>query len=90
MNKKPWLILGIVICIIYIISPLDLIPEIPLGPMGLIDDAGVLAFMLFLIKKLWDCVMKSTSLMSLKIRRQLKMTLVRAIPPSSLTGNDPF
>ena len=53
MNKKPWLILGIVICIIYIISPLDLIPEIPLGPMGLIDDAGVLAFMLFLIKQLW-------------------------------------
>ena len=53
MNKKTWLILGIVICIIYIISPLDLIPEIPLGPMGLIDDAGVLAFMLFLIKKLW-------------------------------------
>ena len=53
MNKKPLLILGIVICIIYIISPFDLIPEIPLGPMGLIDDAGVLAFMLFLIKKLW-------------------------------------
>ena len=53
MNKKPWLILGIVICIIYILSPFDLIPEIPLGPMGLIDDAGVLAFMLFLIKQLW-------------------------------------
>ena len=53
MNKKPWLIIGIVICVIYILSPLDLIPEIPLGPLGLIDDAGVLAFMLFLIKKLW-------------------------------------
>ena len=53
MNKKPLLILGIVICIIYILSPFDLIPEIPLGPMGLIDDAGVLAFMLFLIKQLW-------------------------------------
>mgnify|MGYP001176315865 FL=1 len=53
MNKKPWLILGIVICIIYILSPFDLIPEIPLGPMGLIDDAGVLAFMLFLIKQFW-------------------------------------
>ena len=53
MNKKPLLIIGIVICIIYILSPFDLIPEIPLGLMGLIDDAGVLAFMLFLIKKLW-------------------------------------
>ena len=53
MNKKPWLIIGIVICVIYILSPLDLIPEIPLGPMGLIDDAGVLTFMLFLVKQLW-------------------------------------
>ena len=53
MNKRPWIIIGIVICIIYILSPLDLIPEIPLGPLGLIDDAGVLAFMLFLIKRLW-------------------------------------
>ena len=53
MNKKPLLIIGIVICVIYILSPLDLIPEIPLGPMGLIDAAGVLAFMLFLIKQLW-------------------------------------
>ena len=53
MNKKPWLIIGIVICIIYILSPFDLIPEIPLGPLGLIDDAGVLAFMLFLIKQFW-------------------------------------
>ena len=54
MNKRPWIIIGIIICIIYILSPLDLIPEIPLGPLGLIDDAGVLAFMLFLIKRLWE------------------------------------
>ena len=53
MNKKPWLIIGIVICVIYILSLLDFIPEIALDPMGLIDDAGVLAFMLFLIKQLW-------------------------------------
>ena len=53
MNRKPWLGIGIVICIIYILSPLDLISEIPLRPLGLIDGAGVLAFMLFLIKRLW-------------------------------------
>jgi len=53
MNKRPWIIIGIVICIIYILSPLDLISEIPLGPLGLIDDAGALTFMLFLIKRLW-------------------------------------
>ena len=53
MNKRPWIIIGIVVCIIYILSPLDLISEILLGPLGLIDDAGVLAFMLFLIKRFW-------------------------------------
>ena len=53
MNKKTWLIIGIVCCCIYILSPLDLLPEIALGPFGVIDDAGVLGFMLFLIKSLW-------------------------------------
>ena len=53
MNKKTWLIIGIVCCCIYILSPLDILPEIALGPFGVIDDAGVLGFMLFLIKSLW-------------------------------------
>ena len=53
MNKKTWFIIGIVCCCIYILSPLDLLPEIALGPFGVIDDAGVLGFMLFLIKSLW-------------------------------------
>ena len=88
MNKKPWLILGIVICIIYIISPLDLIPEIPLGPMGLIDDAGVLAFMLFLIKKLWGLRDEKHAIDVQKITWKMTMTLVRAIRPGSPTVND--
>jgi uncharacterized membrane protein YkvA (DUF1232 family) len=29
--------------IVYVISPLDLIPELFLGPFGLADDAGILA-----------------------------------------------
>ncbi len=53
MDKKTWVIIGIVCCGIYIISPLDIVPEIALGPLGVIDDAGVLGFMLFLIKTLW-------------------------------------
>ena len=53
MTKKNWIILGIVLCCIYIISPVDLLPEFLLGPLGIIDDAGVLGFMLFLIKQLW-------------------------------------
>ena len=51
MTKKNWIIFGIILCCAYIISPVDLVPEIALGPLGVIDDAGVLGFMLFLIKQ---------------------------------------
>ncbi len=37
-TKKHWFT---IFTLIYIISPIDLIPEI-LGPMGLIDDGGFL------------------------------------------------
>jgi len=53
MTKKNWIIFGIIVCCIYIISPVDLMPEIVLGPFGIIDDAGVLGFMFFLVKRLW-------------------------------------
>ena len=53
MTKKNWIIFGIILCCIYIISPVDLVPEVLLGPLGIIDDAGVLGFMLFLVKQLW-------------------------------------
>ena len=53
MTKKNWIIFGIILCFLYIISPVDLMPEVLLGPLGIIDDAGVLGFMLFLVKQLW-------------------------------------
>ena len=53
MTKKNWIIFGIILCCLYIISPVDLVPEVLLGPLGIIDDAGVLGFMLFLVKQLW-------------------------------------
>jgi uncharacterized membrane protein YkvA (DUF1232 family) len=28
--------------LVYLISPVDVVPEVPLGPIGLIDDMGVL------------------------------------------------
>lgn len=28
---------------LYLLSPVDAIPEVPFGPVGLLDDAGVLA-----------------------------------------------
>ena len=31
------------LCAAYCLSPVDLIPEIALGPIGLVDDAGALA-----------------------------------------------
>ena len=51
MTKRKIIILGIVLCCIYIISPVDLLPEMVVGPFGFIDDAAVLAFMISLIKK---------------------------------------
>ena len=52
MTRRKIIILGIVLCCLYIISPVDLLPEIVVGPLGFIDDAAVLAFMISLIKKL--------------------------------------
>lgn len=37
---KPWII-GI-LCLGYVLCPIDFMPEIALGPVGLLDDAGVL------------------------------------------------
>tara|TARA_B100000287_G_scaffold249421_1_gene234485 strand:- start:89 stop:328 length:240 start_codon:yes stop_codon:yes gene_type:complete len=52
MTRRKIIILGIVLCCLYIISPVDLLPEMVTGPLGFIDDAAVLAFMISLIKKL--------------------------------------
>lgn len=41
------------ILIFYIISPIDLIPELFFGPIGLIDDAGALLFALFMNKDMF-------------------------------------
>ena len=45
-NYQPDLINIIIgfLAILYIVSPIDLIPEALLGPFGLIDDFGILMF----------------------------------------------
>lgn len=43
--------IAILLAILYIISPIDIIPEFLFGPVGLIDDAAVLAY---LMKLLYD------------------------------------
>ncbi|HEY0814904.1 MAG TPA: YkvA family protein [Pseudonocardia sp.] len=37
---------------IYLISPIDLVPEAIFGPLGLVDDAGVLAAVALFVYKL--------------------------------------
>lgn len=37
----------VLICLAYLISPIDLVPEAILGPLGLFDDAGIAAFGLY-------------------------------------------
>src|SRR5690349_4027003 len=37
---------------VYLISPIDLVPEAILGPLGLVDDAGVLAAAALFVYKL--------------------------------------
>jgi uncharacterized membrane protein YkvA (DUF1232 family) len=37
---------------LYLISPIDVVPEMVLGPLGLVDDAGVTAAVVLLVYKL--------------------------------------
>ncbi|WP_018502601.1 YkvA family protein [Parafrankia discariae] len=38
--------------LLYVISPVDAVPEIPLGPVGLVDDAAVILGALFYVRRL--------------------------------------
>lgn len=40
-----------VLGILYILSPIDLAPELVLGPLGLIDDAGMLVPVLLALRR---------------------------------------
>jgi uncharacterized membrane protein YkvA (DUF1232 family) len=37
---------------IYLVSPIDLVPEAILGPLGLVDDTGAVAAVVLLVYKL--------------------------------------
>ena len=44
----------VIIAIVYILSPIDLIPELVLGPLGIVDDAGMLAFGAYSARRWWQ------------------------------------
>lgn len=46
-NKIKWL--KVIVILVYLLSPVDILPEAVLGPLGLIDDGAAL---LLLIKVL--------------------------------------
>jgi uncharacterized membrane protein YkvA (DUF1232 family) len=37
----------VVICLLYVLSPIDLVPELIFAPLGFVDDAGIAAFGIF-------------------------------------------
>jgi uncharacterized membrane protein YkvA (DUF1232 family) len=41
--KYRWWVVGA--SLVYLLSPIDLLPEIPLGPLGLIDDAVIITLL---------------------------------------------
>lgn len=48
-NKMKWIKIAIIL--IYMFSPVDILPEAILGPLGLVDDAAAL---MLLIKTILD------------------------------------
>lgn len=55
MDKKRALgIVVIAVATIYGLSPIDLVPELVLGPVGLVDDAAVIAAAVGIAVKLFS------------------------------------
>lgn len=42
--KENWIL---ILSLLYILSPIDFIPEFLLGPLGIVDDLGFILFLLF-------------------------------------------
>ena len=49
MNKTK--LIKIAIILIYLFSPIDILPEAVLGPLGLVDDAAAILLIRILLKK---------------------------------------
>ena len=49
MNKTK--LIKISIILIYLFSPIDILPEAALGPLGLVDDAAAIALLIRILLK---------------------------------------
>ena len=49
MNKTK--LIKIAIILIYLCSPIDILPEAVLGPLGLVDDAAAIALLIRILLK---------------------------------------
>jgi uncharacterized membrane protein YkvA (DUF1232 family) len=49
---SPWSIVAAIGTILYTISPIDLIPELFVGPLGYIDDLGLWGVLLVILR--WE------------------------------------
>ena len=60
MNKTK--LIKIAIILIYLFSPIDILPEAVLGPLGLVDDAAAIALLIRILLKKIKTWIKSTAL----------------------------
>lgn len=51
--NRLWIILALILALLYLISPVDLIPELILGPIGFIDDIVLIFAALIYIAQLY-------------------------------------
>lgn len=49
LPKNKWKWLQIAIILIYLLSPIDILPEALLGPLGLVDDAAAVLLLVRLL-----------------------------------------
>lgn len=49
--NRVWIIVLMIFAMVYVISPIDLIPELLFGPIGYIDDIGsVIALIMYVVQ----------------------------------------
>lgn len=49
LSPLQWL--TFLLAVVYVVSPVDVLPELLLGPFGLVDDAAAIAVIVMLLKQ---------------------------------------